>query len=108
MAALEKEIAQSERFGHPFALMLLGVDRLADINATHGYGAGDRVIERVGIVVRSYFRDTDWVARVVGDTFAVLLPETERLNAERLADRVRIVVSTRLQLHDYRSDQEFR
>lgn len=88
--------------------MLLGVDRLADINATHGYGAGDRVIERVGIVVRSYFRDTDWVARVVGDTFAVLLPETERLNAERLADRVRIVVSTRLQLHDYRSDQEFR
>ena len=61
LAALEKEIQRAERFGHPFALVLLDVDRLAEINATHGYGAGDRVIERIGIVVRNYFRETDWV-----------------------------------------------
>ena len=108
LAALEKEIQRAERFGHPFALMLLTIDRLAEINATHGYGAGNLVIERTGIVVRNYFRETDWVARSSGDTFAVLLPETQRVNAERLADRVRIMVSERLQLHDYRSDEEFR
>lgn len=107
LAALEKEIHRSERFGRPFALILLDVDRLAEINATHGYGAGDRVIERLGIVVRSHFRETDWVARSSGDTFAVLLPETQRVDAERLADRVRIMVAERLQLHDYRSDQQF-
>lgn len=107
LAALEKEIHRSERFGHSFALILLNVDRLADINAKHGYGAGDRVIERIGIVVRNYFRETDWVARSSGDTFAVLLPETQRANAERLADRVRAMVEERLQLHDYRSDQQF-
>lgn len=107
VAALEKEIHRAERFGHPFALILLDVDRLADINTRHGYGAGDRVLERIGIVVRNYFRETDWVARSSGDTFAVLLPETQRDNAARLADRVRTMVEGRLHLHDYRSEQQF-
>ncbi len=107
LAALEREIQRAERFGRPFALILLDVDHLAGINSTHGYGAGDRIIERIGIVVRNYFRETDWVARSSGDTFAVLLPEIQGVDAERLADRVRIMVQERLQLHDYRSDQQF-
>ncbi|MGH2399922.1 MAG: GGDEF domain-containing protein, partial [bacterium] len=77
-----------------------------DINAKHGYGAGDRVLERIGILVRQYFRDQDWVARSSGDSFSVLLPETAREHAEALADRVRTTVSERLELHDYRSDQQ--
>ena len=107
LAAVEREIQRAERFGHPFALMLIDVDRLTEINATHGHGAGDFVIERVGIVVRSYFRETDWVARSSGGTFAVLLPETQRADAQRLANRVRIMVGERLQLRDYRSDEQF-
>lgn len=107
VAALNREIQRSERFGHPFAIILLDVDRLAEINARHGYGAGDRVLERVGIVVRNYFRETDWVARVGEDTYAVLMPETEGVHAERLADRMRVMVQERLQLHDHRSEEEF-
>lgn len=107
LAALEKEIHRSERLGHPFAVILIDVDGLADINARHGYGSGDRVLERVGIVVRNYFRETDWVARLGGDTFAVLLPEIQGVNAERLAERMRITVLERLQFHDHRSDQQF-
>ena len=107
LAAVEKEIQRSDRFGHPFALIVIDVDRLAEINATHGHGAGDFVIERVGIVVRNYFRETDWVARSSGGTFAVLLPEIQRADAQRLANRVRIMVEERLQLRDYRSDDQF-
>ena len=106
LAALEKEIQRSERFGHPFAVILLDVDRLADINAKHGYGSGDRVLERIGFTVRNYFREQDWVARYAGDSFAVLLPETHREHAEQLADRIRATVETRLELHDYRSDEQ--
>ena len=106
LAALEKEIQRSERFGHPFAVILLDVDRLADINAKHGYGSGDRVLERIGFTVRNYFREQDWVARYAGDCFAVLLPETHREHAEQLADRIRATVETRLELHDYRSDEQ--
>jgi diguanylate cyclase (GGDEF)-like protein len=106
IAALEKEIHRGERLGHPFALILFDVDRLGEINATHGYGAGDRILERVGIIIRNYFRETDWVARTSGDGFAVILPEIQRVNAERLADRVRNMVRSRLQIHDHRTNQE--
>jgi len=107
LAALDKKIQRAERFSHPFALMVIDIDRLSEVNAAHGYGAGDFVIERVGIVVRNYFRETDWVARTAGDAFAVLLPETSRADAQQLAHRVRIVVEERLRLRDYRSDDQF-
>jgi diguanylate cyclase (GGDEF)-like protein len=106
LAALEKEIQRAERFRHPIALILLDVDRLGVINDKHGYGAGDRVLERIGIVVRSYFREHDWVARFGDDTFAVLLPATYSEHARQLADRVRATVEQRLELHDYRSDEQ--
>jgi diguanylate cyclase (GGDEF)-like protein len=107
VAALDKEIQRAERYGHPFAVILFDVDNLAEINTTHGYGAGDRIIERIGITIRNYFRETDWVARTSGDAFAVLLPETQRLDAERLADRVRNMVRERFPLHDHRSNTQF-
>ncbi|MBI3049928.1 MAG: GGDEF domain-containing protein [Acidobacteria bacterium] len=107
LAALDKEIQRAERLGEPFALMVIDVDRLTDINTRYGYGAGDRVLERVGIVVRNYFRDTDWVARLGADVFAVLLPAIHGRDAQRLAERMRVTVQERLQVHDHRSDQQF-
>ena len=104
-AALDKEIQRAERFGHPFALILVDVDRLADINLRLGYGSGDRVLERLGIVLRNYFREHDWVARVGGNAFGVLLPETQREHAELLAERVRATVEGRMALHDHRSEE---
>jgi diguanylate cyclase (GGDEF)-like protein/excisionase family DNA binding protein len=104
-AVLEKEIQRAERFGHPFALILFDVDRLTEINKTHGYGFGDRVMERIGIVMRQYFREQDWVARYTEDSFGVLLPETLPEHAELLAERVRVMVEERLALRDYRSEQ---
>jgi diguanylate cyclase (GGDEF)-like protein/excisionase family DNA binding protein len=104
-AVLEKEVQRAERFGHPFALIVFNVDRLTEINATRGYGFGDRVLERIGIVMRSYFREQDWVTRHDEDTFVVLLPETLPEYAELLAERVRITVEERLALRDYRTEQ---
>ena len=107
LAVLEKEIHRSNRFGHPFALILLDVDQLPEINATLGDGVGDRVLERIGIGVRSYFRETDWVARTSGSTFAVLLPETEAATAERLAEGVRAMIGHRLHFEDHLSGEQF-
>ena len=106
LAALDKEIQRSERFGHPFALIVFNVDRLADINEQRGYGFGDRVLERIGILVTNYFREQDWVSRCDEDTFAVLLPETEHANAETLAERLRVMVQERLALHDHVTEEQ--
>jgi diguanylate cyclase (GGDEF)-like protein len=106
LAALEKEIQRSERFGHPFALIALDVDRLTDINHLHGYGFGDRVLERIGFLVTNYFREQDWVCRHDEDGFAVLLPETHPADAELLADRLRVTVQERLALRDHVTGQQ--
>jgi diguanylate cyclase (GGDEF)-like protein len=105
LAVLEKEIRRAERFVHPFAMILVDVDHLAQINAKHGYGFGDRVLERIGIVIRNYFREHDWVTRCSEDTFAILLPETIRAHAESLADGLRVTVEERLALRDYRTEE---
>ncbi|HEY3160592.1 MAG TPA: GGDEF domain-containing protein [Vicinamibacterales bacterium] len=106
LAAVEKEIRRAERFLHPFAIILVDVDYLSAINAKHGYGFGDRVLERIGIVIRNYFREHDWVTRSAEDTFAILLPETVRANAESLADGLRVTVEERLALRDYRTEEQ--
>lgn len=101
MAALDKEIQRSERFGHPFALIVMDVDHLTDINHLHGYGFGDRLLERIGFLITNYFREQDWVSRHDEDGFAVLLPETQPGDALTLADRLRVTVQERLALHDH-------
>jgi diguanylate cyclase (GGDEF)-like protein len=106
LAALDKEIQRSERFGHPFALIVLDVDHLTDINHLHGYGFGDRLLERIGILITNYFREQDWVSRHDEDGFAVLLPETQRADAEMLAERLRLTVQERLALRDHVTEQQ--
>ena len=103
--AIEKELRRAERFGHPLAFLLLDIDRLSDLNVAHGYGFGDRILERIGIVMRSYFREHDWVARHGEDSIAVLLPETPTAHAEPLAEQVRKMVEERLALQDHRTSE---
>lgn len=103
--AVFKECHRAERFEHWMSMILLDVDNLAEINRTHGYGVGDRVLERLGILLRTYFRQHDWVARYAEDTIAVLLPETAPEDALTLADRTRAMVHDRLTFRDYRTEQ---
>jgi diguanylate cyclase (GGDEF)-like protein/excisionase family DNA binding protein len=103
--AVFKECHRAERFEHWMSMILLDVDNLAEINRTLGYGVGDRVLERLGILLRTYFRQHDWVARYREDTIAVLLPETGLEDALALAERTRAMVQDRLTFRDYRTEQ---
>ena len=67
------KLERSGRFGSAVSLILFDVDRLSAINQEHGYGVGDKILERLGILIRQYFRQLDWVARHSEDSFAVLL-----------------------------------
>ncbi len=104
-AVLAKECHRAERFEHWLSMMLIDVDNLSAINKTHGYGVGDRILERMGILLRTYFREHDWVVRYAEDEIAVLLPETNPADALMLADRTRLMVEDRLTFRDYRTDQ---
>ena len=104
-AVLPKECCRAERFEHWVSLMLLDIDNLSAINKAHGYGVGDRILERAGILMRSYFREHDWVARFAEDTIAVLLPETTPADAISLAERTRTMIEDRLTFRDHRTEQ---
>ena len=104
-AVLPKECCRAERFEHWLTMMLLDIDNLSAINKAHGYGVGDRILERMGILLRTYFRQHDWVVRYDEDTIAVLLPETNPEDAMTLAERTRAMIEERLTFRDYRTEQ---
>jgi diguanylate cyclase (GGDEF)-like protein len=101
-AVLAKELERAGRFGYPLSLILFDVDHLSQINKEHGYGVGDKILERLGITLRTYFRQHDWVARHSEDSIVVLLTLTEPDNAAELAERVRQTIEERLELKDHR------
>ena len=101
--ALAQEILRALRHHHSLALLLFDIDDLSQINREHGWGVGDRLLERTGITARRFFRTHDWVARHDTDAIAVLLPETTLDQAALLASRFRETVQQRLVLNDHKT-----
>jgi diguanylate cyclase (GGDEF)-like protein/excisionase family DNA binding protein len=101
---LQQEVQRALRHHHGIAMILFDIDNLALLNRSHGYGAGDRLLERLGILARRYFRTHDWVARHGPDSIAVLLPETTLDQASALAKGFLEMVHLRLVLLDHKTD----
>src|SRR4051794_32116435 len=104
-AVLAKELERAGRFGFSVSLILFDVDHLSSINQDHGYGVGDKILERLGILIRQYFRQHDWVARYSEDSIGVLLSRTDAEHASSLAERVRATVAERLGFTDHLSER---
>lgn len=104
-AVMAKEVERAGRFGYPIALILFDIDNLSAINQDYGYGVGDRILERLGILMRQYFRHHDWVARHSEDSIAVLLTRTDASNVNELTERVRATVEERMGFTDHRTDR---
>ena len=83
----ECEIAA--RLSQPLALMLIDVDGLKNLNDTHGHKAGSAAIAGIGAAVISVIRAMDFPARIGGDEFAILLPNTNSGAALDIALRLR-------------------
>jgi len=100
---LEKECRRAERFEHWLSLLLIDIDHLADVNRVRGNGVGDQVLERVGILIRKYFRQQDWVARYSDAAVAVLLPATGPEDVLTMANLMRAMIEERVAVDDERT-----
>ncbi|MCG8587727.1 MAG: GGDEF domain-containing protein [Proteobacteria bacterium] len=88
--ALELEVRRAARSGESLSLLVLDVDHFKNVNDVHGHMAGDECLRAVARVFEGVVqRVTDTVARIGGEEFAVLLPQTRMDTALRLAERIR-------------------
>ncbi|MBF0154480.1 MAG: GGDEF domain-containing protein [Magnetococcales bacterium] len=85
---LEQELSKAHRYGTPLALAGLDLDHFKAINDRMGHGEGDDVLCQVARTLSGMVRDTDVLARVGGDEFALILANTDRDNARHLLDRL--------------------
>jgi diguanylate cyclase (GGDEF)-like protein len=89
---LEHALQRGRREAAPVALVVLDIDHFKSINDRFGHRAGDAVLVAVADAVRTRLRKSDVFARIGGEEFTLLLPDTDAAGALRLADEVRRVV----------------
>lgn len=77
----QMEINRSIRYQRPFTIAFIDVDNFKTINDTFGHTVGDTVLRSIAINIKGHVRKTDIIARVGGDEFIVMLPETDRNTA---------------------------
>lgn len=90
---IDKELDRSKRYGHPLSLIFFDVDFFKKINDSYGHLMGDEVLRQVASKVSSCMRNCDVVVRYGGDEFAIIMPETDRVGLEVLAERLRYEVA---------------
>ncbi|HEY2881256.1 MAG TPA: GGDEF domain-containing protein [Pirellulales bacterium] len=89
---LNRRIAEFQRHGTPFCLMMLDVDHFKKFNDTHGHLAGDEVLRMVGRTLKAAVRTPDFVARYGGEEFGVIMPQTAMGETSGCAERVRAAI----------------
>ena len=87
------EVDRHRRHDRELALVVLDLDNFKRVNDEHGHQDGDRVLQEVAGALMGSVRAHDVVVRHGGDEFAVIAPETDRDQAEALAERLRGAIS---------------
>lgn len=85
---LEAELARSTRAAKPLSIVMVDLDGFKRVNDEFGHHAGDEALEAFAEILRTCARRSDAIARMGGDEFALVLPETDAADAERLAERI--------------------
>lgn len=91
--AFDGDIVERVALGHPFALVMLDLDRFKAYNDRLGHPAGDALLARVGEALNAAVREGDRPYRYGGDEFTLILARVERAEAAEIAERVRASIA---------------
>jgi len=80
---------QATRFQHPVSVIMIDIDHFKKINDNYGHSIGDTALRIIATVLQSTIREVDILARIGGEEFALVLPETGIDKAHKLANRIR-------------------
>lgn len=90
---LGEAFEHARRYGRALSLAIVDVDRFKTINDMHGHDTGDAVLRGVAKTIGSRTRQTDFAARVGGEEFAILLPETALFEALQFGEKLRASIA---------------
>jgi two-component system cell cycle response regulator len=85
----EECLAKNQRYKTRCSVIMIDVDHFKAVNDQHGHDAGDELLRSIGDRLHGVVREVDVVARIGGEEFAVLLPDTNLLGAAIMAERLR-------------------
>lgn len=86
---LKSEIDRSTRYNHPLSLLIIDIDHFKVYNDHFGHLEGDKVLARLGKVIKLLLRKMDSAYRYGGEEFTIILPETDGEEARTVAQRIR-------------------
>lgn len=86
---LEEEVKRAQRFKHSLALIMADIDDFKNFNDTYGHPEGNKVLKSLANILRYNIREVDIVARYGGEEFIIILPEANREEAKKIAERIR-------------------
>lgn len=92
--ALARQIAHYEASKVPFSLLIIDIDHFKWVNDTFGHPAGDRVLEKLGSLLKFHSREKDTVARFGGEEFVLILPDMNADDARLVAENLRLVTAS--------------
>ncbi|MBU2614169.1 MAG: diguanylate cyclase [Elusimicrobia bacterium] len=90
---ISKEIERMERYKHSLSLAYMDIDNFKNINDNYGHNMGDIVLSSIALAMKESIRPVDLVARMGGDEFAILFPETDQSVVKSIMSRVQIKIN---------------
>ena len=107
-----REMERAARYGRGLSLVLCDIDFFKKLNDTLGHAGGDQILRQFGARLQQNLRrGIDWVARIGGEEFAIVLPETSYEHALEVARKLRLAVAQdalHLRSQERRGDRELR
>ncbi len=85
---LHKELQRAVRYNHHVAVLLLGIDGYKKLSEELGNHTGGQILQELSQVLEKNLRTVDIVARHSDDQFIILLPETKKIHAQKIAERI--------------------
>lgn len=93
MDTATQEFERARRYQTPLSLLMIDADRFKSINDRFGHHIGDEVLKALAMIGQRQLRETDLFARLGGEEFAILLPQTDLADARVVAERLRQTIA---------------